>query len=521
MRVALISPFMPPTAMNFQFSMELIDCSYSHIPLNLLTIGALTPAQVDVILVDENVEEVDLDMNVDVVALTGTYTQRRRMFELAGAFRARGKLVAFGGPVVIDCFEESRAQADVLFVGEAELTWPRFCADYAKGDHQKIYRQEEPVDMALSPIPRFELLKPGRYSSGCVQATRGCRYHCEFCDVPVKFGTIPRSKPVAQVVEEVRRLAALGFDSVFIVDDNFLAVRVYAKELLIALAELVAELPTPMYFYTQVPLNVAADDELLELFHRASFRRFFLGIETFDGDKLAAMDKEHNSELDVYEAVRKIQEHGITVWAGIIVGLDDDDEQTFEDQYQFISRSGITPTLVGLLQAQPGTPLYERVEREGRLRKVADIVGSGAIGTLEAQALTNIRPTRLDEATQLSLTARFLRRVYAPEAVAERLILGVERSRKRSPPIFETISAAGLKAILKTTAYYVTHREPRMRKHVQRILTYLATHRLRGLDELIYHLVIYKHMYEYYHRAADLCDAAARQITTHEVYLRD
>jgi nucleotide-binding universal stress UspA family protein len=293
------------------------------------------------------------------------------------------------------------------------------------------------------------------------------------------------------------------------------------RRVLIALAELVAELPTPMYFYTQVPLNVAADDELLELFHRASFRRFFLGIETFDGDKLTALDKEHNTELDVYEAVRKIQEHGITVWAGIIVGLDDDDEQTFEDQYQFISKSGITPTLVGLLQAQPGTPLHERVAREGRLREVADIVGSGAIGTLEAQALTNIKPTRIDEATQLSLTARFLRRVYAPDAVADRLIQGVERSRKTFPPVLDTVSAAGLKAIAKTTAYYVTHSEPRMRKHVRRILGYLATHRLRGLDELIYHLVIYKHMYEYYHQAADLCDAAARQITTHDVYLRD
>ena len=398
MKICLINPRIPPAPMNFQFAMDLVDCAFSHIPLGLCTLGALTPADIDVTLVDENVEAVDLDLDCDVVAMTGIYCQRERMFELADAFRARGKVVVLGGAITQDMYEECRAHADVLFLGEAEYTWPRFCQDFRAGKNEVEYTQAEFVDMRDSPVPRFELLKAKRYSSACVQATRGCPYRCEYCDVPQKQGNRPRSKPVDRVLEEVERLVALGFDSVFFVDDHFVGNRKYARELLTALGDLVKRLPIQVYFYAQTTLNVARDEEMLALFHAANFRRFFVGIETSNVAKLRAMDKTQNAELDIREAIARIQSYNITVWAGIILGLDDDNASAFEEQYRFITESGITPTLIGLLQAMPGAPLYERIKRERRLRVLPALVGSNPMGTLRGAGHQQHRTSGVDDA---------------------------------------------------------------------------------------------------------------------------
>lgn len=189
MRVCFLNPRIPAAPMNFQFAMDLVDCAFSHIPLPLCTLAALTPAGIDVFLVDETVEEVDLTLDAYVIAMTGIYCQRERLFELADAFRARGKTVVIGGPIAHDLTDACRAHADVVFLGEAEYTWPRFCADYRAGRFEREYRQEGFVDMEDSPVPRFDLLKASRYSSGCIQATRGCPFRCEFCDVPDKHGS--------------------------------------------------------------------------------------------------------------------------------------------------------------------------------------------------------------------------------------------------------------------------------------------------------------------------------------------
>ena len=356
MKVVLLNPAIPTSAMNFGFAMDLVGCAFSHIPLPLATLAALTPAGVDVAIVDECVEPVDLDLAADIVAMTGIYSQRERLFELADAFRGRGRCVVIGGPIATDLEDACRAHADVIFQGEAEYTWPAFIREFQAGAHQPVYRQEGYVDMADSPVPRFDLLKADRYTAGCVQVTRGCPYRCEFCDVPTKQGRVPRSKSVPQVLAEVEQLVALGFDSVFFVDDMFIGNLPLAKELLKALAELIKRLPVPVYFYTQVTLNVARHEDLLELFYKAGFRRFFIGIETHDQAKLQAMGKSQNTELGIMEAIRRIQSYNITVWAGLIVGLDGDDADTTRRMVEFGQDSAISPTLLGLLQALPGAP---------------------------------------------------------------------------------------------------------------------------------------------------------------------
>lgn len=495
--------------MNFQFAMDLVNCSFSHIPLQLCTLAALTPAEVGVCIVDENVEPVDLELEADVVAMTGIFSQRERLFQLADHFRARGKTVAIGGPITQDCRDECREHADVLFIGEAEYTWPRFCAEFAAGAHGSEYEQSEFVDMNDSPVPRFDLLKAERYSSGCVQATRGCPYRCEFCDVPTKHGARPRSKPVERVIQEVEALAALGFDSVFFVDDHFAGNRKYARSLLQALAKLLERLPTQMYFYTQVTLNIAKDEEFLQLMNAANFRRVFVGIETYDVEKLRAMDKTQNTEMDIDEAIRRLQSYNLTVWAGIILGLDGDDRDTFEAQYQFIMRTGIMPTLIGLLQAMPGAPLHDRVKREGRLRVLPSVVGSNALGSLLSQGSSNIAPRTLGLAPMMRHFSNFVRRVYEPEAYTERLLRGSAHAAHTAPSVIAALNWKNIKIIGRMLLWYLRNEDPRVRRLMGRVLWAGLLRRGRGLEELIYHLVIYKHLRTYYFETAEVTQAAA------------
>lgn len=498
MKIALVAPRIEAAAMNFRLAMDLVGRSFSHIPLNLATLAALTPDGVEVVIVDENVEALDLDMAVDAVAFTGIYIQRRRLFELAAEFRKRGKVVAIGGSIATDLEADCRERADAVFVGEAEYTWPKFVADLEAGAVQPVYRQTELIDMKDSPLPRLDLLKGDRYASGCIQATRGCPYRCEYCDVPAKDGGRPRSKPVERVLDEVRQHVRLGYDSVFFVDDNFAGNREYARTLLKAIAELQKTLPGPIYFYTQVTLNVARDPELLELFHAAGFRRFFIGIETPSKDSLKAMNKTHNTEMDMRAAIAAIQAHNIIVWAGIILGLDADDDAAFDRQLEFIQETSITPTLIGLLQAMPGAPLYERAVSEGRFKSLPDVVGSGAYGALSTRSVTNLTPKKLSEAELMAGFTRVVRGVFDPKNYGDRLLKSTALGLRPQPRTLDAVHWNNIAVVARTTVYFLTKADAGSRKLFLRVLGAMVARGFRGFEELFFHVVIYKHLREFY-----------------------
>ncbi|MCC6625490.1 MAG: B12-binding domain-containing radical SAM protein, partial [Deltaproteobacteria bacterium] len=489
----------------------LVGARFAHIPLGLATLAALTPAGVDVSIFDENVEDGPAtDVRGDVVAMTGIFCQRRRLFELADRLRARGVHVCIGGPIASDAPAECRAHADTVFEGEAEYTWPRFCADFAAGHPAPRYAQDAPVDMRDSPAPRLDLLRCERYSSACIQATRGCPYRCEFCDVPSKLGTRPRTKPVARVLDEVRAAVAQGFESAFFVDDMFIAHKAYAKELLRALAAFLPTLPRPIYFYTQVTLNVARDPELLALFRAARFKRFFIGVETSDVGALDAMAKRQNTELDIRDAIARIHAHDIIVWAGIILGLDGDTAQTFATQRDFVRATGVVPTLIGLLQAMPGAPLWDRARREGRVRALPDIVGSAALGPVEAMPTTNLVHDTLPHDELLTRWADTVRAIYHPDAFADALLVACARgSRQRLPPR-GLINARTARIVARTLSWYLRHPDPAVRRLPRRLLGAWALGRAGNLEELVFHLALYKHLSTFYTAAADACDAAVR-----------
>ncbi len=507
MKILFVDPRHHPHSMNFLHCLDLVGVQYSHMPLSLPTLAALTPPDIAVRLVDESVEPVPLDTDADIIAITGSIPQRKRCFELADEFRKRGKLVAVGGPITFDMLEDCEAHADVVFIGEGEYTWPRFLADHRAGSRKAVYVQEDRIRMEDSPIPRFDLMKKGAYASACIQVTRGCPCRCDFCDIPVKYGSAPRSKKIEQVLEEIRILARLGNDSIFVVDDNFAANRSYAKALLREIAKLLPTLPTKMYFYTQATLDVANDDELLGLLRDAAFLRLFIGIETGDNGQLRELHKRHQVDMDIPKAVAKIKSYGIMVWAGIMFGLESDDVSTFDRQLAFIRDTDFIPVQVGLLQAVPDTPLYRRAREEHRLITLPSIIGLTALSEAEVDKATNLRPAKMTEQELECGFARVLRRMFSPEIFGMKLIryMGADSRPMKASKL--AVNGKSIMILLRVINFYLFQADKETRRMFFRVMRTLVARGLRNVDETVFHLLAYKHIQAHYYKIAEICES--------------
>ncbi len=403
LKIYLIAPKNPESFWTFDRALPSLGKRCVFPNLSLPTVAGLTPPGHDVVLCDENVEPVDFETDADVVGLTGYVVHKRRILELAEAFRRRGKLVVAGGPFATLCPEELRDRVDVLFVGEAEHTWPAFLRDLEDGRARAEYRQADPPSMLDSPPPRFDLLKVQRYRSMTIQFARGCPYNCEFCDIIVMYGRRPRTKSVAQVLAEVEAIHRLGVHNIFVVDDNFIGNKKEAKALLRALAEWQGARGYPIEFMTEMSLNVAQDDELLDLMKRAHFATIFVGIESPRRASLAESNKSQNLREDLVAAVHRVQAAGIEVMAGMIVGFDHDDPSIFEEQFRFIQEARIPISMTGMLNAVPKTPLHARLKAAGRL--VAESVGDQFV-------FTNIVPAGMSRRELYEGYRTLLRRLY-------------------------------------------------------------------------------------------------------------
>jgi radical SAM superfamily enzyme YgiQ (UPF0313 family) len=368
MKILFVNPRFPSSLWGFQGIAELIGVRSGQAPLGLATVAAMTPPDIAVDLQDENCRPIDLDTDADVVAIGCWNVQYRRARELAAEFRRRGKLTVVGGPYPTLCPERfADGTFDVVFDGEVELTWPQFCRDLAAGSHRPLYKQVGNVDMRLSPVPRFDLLPKGDYLYNFVQTTRGCPFQCEFCDIIITDGRVPRLKSVAQVLTEIETVAALGGRYVSFSDANFIGNTKYAEQLLRALVEFGRANGFPLHFSAEMTINVAEKPRLLELLHEANFTGIFVGIESPRIDSLVETKKRQNVHKPLIESVRKIQSHNLIITAGMIVGFDHDDVRIFQEQFDFLMEAGIPFTTCGVLTAIEKTPLYARLEKEGRL----------------------------------------------------------------------------------------------------------------------------------------------------------
>ena len=367
-KILFINPRFPRSLWGFQGMRDIVDVRSGQSPLGLATVAALTPRDIPVELEDENAAPVSLDTDADVVAIGCWNVQYHRAQELAREFRRRGKLVVVGGPYPTLCPERfTDGTFDVVFDGEAEITWPEFCRDLRAGTPKPLYKQVGNVDMSLSPLPRFDLIRKGEYLYYFVQTTRGCPFACEFCDIIVTDGRIPRTKPVPQVLKEIETIAALGGKYVSFSDANLIGNMKYAEQLLQALGDFSRANGYPLQFSAEMTLTIAERPRLLELLREANFSGIFLGIESPRMDSLMEAKKRQNVHKPLLDSIRLIQSHNLMVVAGMIVGFDHDDHRIFEEQFDFLMQAGIPFTTCGVLTAIERTPLHARLQKEGRL----------------------------------------------------------------------------------------------------------------------------------------------------------
>jgi radical SAM superfamily enzyme YgiQ (UPF0313 family) len=416
MRLLLVNPKYPESFWSFKWAIDGILPSKRAInpPLGLATLAALCPPSWDVQIVDENIESVPLAPAADIIGICGMGVQFERQSELLRYYRDRNYFVVAGGSFASLCPERYEALADTIVAGEAEYAWPRFCADFERGDAAPLYREAGVVALADSPTPRFDLLKLDRYSTATMQFSRGCPYLCEFCDIIVMFGRKPRAKELAQVERELDALRAQDAVNVFFVDDNLIGNRNVAKGLLRMLIDYQARHGYRFRFGTEASINLAQDAELMQLMRDANFGWVFIGIESSDPQTLKDTRKTQNTHMDVLESIRTIYGYGIDVLGGFIVGFDNDTLESFETQYRFIMNSGIQAAMIGLLTALPRTPLYERLQREGRLRTTRDHSDNTKLAT-------NVVPKRIDYNDMIAAYKSLYRRLLTDGAIAERV----------------------------------------------------------------------------------------------------
>lgn len=424
-KLLLINPRYLPSFWTFEWVVNRLwsEIRYTVAPLGLASVAALTPSAWEIRIVDENVETLNLNLEADVVGVAGMSSQVPRQRQILEHFKAKGCHVVAGGNHASLLPEHYDDVADTVIAGEAEYVWPRFCRDFEAGTPAALYRETGNVEMADSPTPRFELLNSRRYLSAALQFSRGCPFRCEFCDIIVVFGRRPRTKSPDQIGRELDELRRQGIRNVFFVDDNLIGHKPKCKELLRYLVEYQRRHDYRFFFGTEASINLAGDDELLELFRAANFGYVFIGIESPDEEALKETLKFQNTGLDLVQSVRKIYSYGISVQAGFIIGFDADDAGIFERQFRFIQEAGICIPMVGLLVAIARTPLWDRLEKAGRLRtsalpRSALEDGAPADNTLPA---TNIIPLKMSYRELVSGYAGLVRRLFTEEAMVARI----------------------------------------------------------------------------------------------------
>jgi radical SAM superfamily enzyme YgiQ (UPF0313 family) len=386
MNVLLIYPKFPDTFWSFKYALKFIHRKAANPPLGLLTVAAILPNDFQKRLVDVNVRDLtDKDLSwAEMAFIGGMAVQRRSAKEIIARCKENGLKVVAGGPLFTAEADEF-GEVDHLVLDEAELTLPRFLEDLKNGCPKKIYRASGFCDLHHTPIPSWDLIQMKKYASMSIQFSRGCPFNCEFCNVTVLFGHRPRMKTSHQVIAELNNIYASGWrGNIFFVDDNFIGNKHYLKtRLLPALIEWRAN-KKGCVFYTEASINLADDSELMDMMVKAGFDAVFIGIESPEENCLTECHKSQNKHRDLLENVRKIQRAGLQVLGGFIVGFDNDNHSIFQRQIDFIQKSGIVTAMVGILNAPPGTKLFDRLQKENRV--AGRISGDNVDGT------TNIMP---------------------------------------------------------------------------------------------------------------------------------
>jgi radical SAM superfamily enzyme YgiQ (UPF0313 family) len=416
--IVLISPRFEPSFWGIDYAMPFLDAKAVLPVMALPLLATLTPPEHNVTVIDENIDDIDWErcQRADIVGVTGMVVQRRRIREILTELKRRGIFTVLGGAWVTARPEEYAGLPDVIFIGEAEETWPQFLAEWKEGRHRTCYEQIEKTDLTTVPAPRLDLLPMRKYVSASMQISRGCPFTCEFCDIIVVFGRRPRLKTSAQVIAELENIVAAGKNQAFIVDDNLIGNKKAIKPILRDIIAWQRANGYPLNLSTEASIDLAEDDEMIQLMVDANFESVFVGIESPNEDALRETKKIQNltdRNGTVLEKVHHIQRLGLEVWCGMIVGFDVDDTSVFEVQRRFIQQSRIGLAIISILFAIPRTPLYARLNTEGRLAGLAENV--------DGWVTTNVVPLRMTRPELCEGYIDLMRAVYSTEAYFGRL----------------------------------------------------------------------------------------------------
>ena len=414
MKTLLIYPSFPDTFWSFRHSLKFIRKKSAFPPLGLLTVGSMMPAEWSKRLIDLNVETLtDEDLAwADHAFISAMVVQRKSAQQTIARCKEAGLTVVAGGPLFTSEYERFET-VDHFVLNEAELTLPKFVDDYIDGNPQRIYTTSEYADIQQTPIPMWELIDLKRYATMSIQFSRGCPFNCDFCNVTALFGHRPRIKTADQIIAELDSLYHRGWRSqVFFVDDNFIGNKKYLmNQLLPALIDWQRD-KKGFLFNTEASINLADNEDLMHTMVEAGFDTVFIGIETPDEESLAECNKKQNKNRNLIESVKRIQRTGLQVQGGFIVGFDSDGPSIFQRQIDFIQNSGIVTAMVGLLQAPPGTKLYDRLKKENRL--------SGLLSGDNVDGTTNIIP-KMDMRQLLKGYENILNSIYRPRPYYRRI----------------------------------------------------------------------------------------------------
>ena len=445
MKILLLYPEFPKTFWSFKYALPFIGKKASFPPIGLLTVAALLPKDWEKKLIDLNVQDIkDEDIQwADLVFISAMAIQKESVRELISRIKCFNKKIVAGGSLFSIEHEEFLNDIDTFVLGEAEVSLPFLIEDLKNRKLEKIYTTDQWPDITKTPVPLWELINVKKYASMGVQFSRGCPFNCDFCDIALLNGKFPRAKSKEQILNELNAIYQRGWrGGIFFVDDNFIGNKAkLKKEILPAIIQWMEEKKYPFTFNTQLSINLADYEELIDLMVKAGFHGVFIGIESPDEESLKECGKFQNVNRDLLKSVRIIQNHGLQVQAGFIIGFDRDTSSIFDRMTLFIQMSGIVTAMVGLLQAPPKTRLWERLKKEKRL--ISQATGNNTDCTI------NFIP-KMKISSLISGYKKVINDIYSPKNYHQRLITFLEnyKPRRKSHYKFNLLSVvAFLKSV--------------------------------------------------------------------------
>ncbi len=443
MKILLVYPQIPVTYWGFQHALKFISKKAAFPPLGLLTIAAMLPKYFEKKLVDMNVETLKNNdiLWADYVFISAMVVQKDSVRAIVERCKKAGVKTVAGGPLFTS---ESELFGDVdhLVLNEGELTIPDFLRDLELGRAKHMYTSTEWADMSRTPIPEWGLINVKKYAALNIQYSRGCPFNCEFCDITKLFGHVPRTKEKQQLLEELDAIYNTGWrGEVFYVDDNFIGNKGKLLDTILpAVIDWMERHHKPFRFLTEASINLADDEALMRMMVKAGFYDVFVGIETPDEKSLTECKKVQNKNRDLISSVKKIQEFGLEVQGGFIVGFDNDNPTIFDRMISFIQESGIVTAMVGLLNAPKGTGLYQRLQREGRI--TTEFSGNNTNFTM------NFVP-KMDRNLLVKGYETVVSTIYSPKHYYER-VRNFLKSYSPTKPVKKELSAVNILAFFKS-----------------------------------------------------------------------